>query len=105
MKIKEYIDRIPPQFRNRYVLVIVFFLIWMTFFDLSRFPRLYEKSKEREMLLEEKSDLEYKIKENYEILEKLEDSTYLDRFAREKYMMKKSNEDLFVIVDSTSVED
>lgn len=105
MKIKEYIDKIPTQFRNRYVLVSVFFLIWMTFFDLSRFPRLYQKSAEREELLEEKADLEQKIKDNYNTLELLEDSTYLDKFAREKYLMKKANEDLFVIVDSTKVED
>lgn len=105
MKIREYLDKIPPQFRNRYVLVTVFFLIWMTFFDLSRFPRLYEKSVEREILLEEKSDLEEKIEQNYKTLELLEDSTYLDKFAREKYLMKKKNEDLFVIVDSTKVED
>lgn len=105
MKIREYLDKIPPQFRNRYVLVTVFFLIWMTFFDLSRFPRLYEKSVEREILLEEKADLEEKIEQNYKTLELLEDSTYLDKFAREKYLMKKKNEDLFVIVDSTKVED
>lgn len=105
MKIREYLDKIPPQFRNRYVLVTVFFLIWMTFFDLSRFPRLYKKSVERETLLEEKADLEEKIEQNYKTLELLEDSTYLDKFAREKYLMKKKNEDLFVIVDSTKVED
>ena len=105
MKIKEYIDKIPPQFRNRYVLVTVFFFIWMTFFDLSRFPRLWEKSAERESLLEETADLEQKIKDNYQTLELLEDSIYLDKFAREKYMMKKAKEDLFVIVDSTRVED
>ena len=105
MKIKEYIDKIPPQFRNRYVLVTVFFFIWMTFFGLSRFPRLWRKSAERELLLEEKADLDQKIKDNYKKLELLQDSTYLYKFAREKYMMKKAKEDLFVIVDSTRVED
>jgi hypothetical protein len=32
----------------------------------------------------------------------LTDSSELERFAREKYMMKKDNEDLFLVTDTTA---
>jgi cell division protein DivIC len=30
------------------------------------------------------------------------DSAWLEKFAREKYLMKKDNEDLFLVVDTTA---
>lgn len=105
MNWKEWTSKIPKQLRNRYAIVVIVFLVWMTFFDIARFPVLAERGQEKKELLEQKEELELKIKENYRTLELLEDSAYLDKFAREQYLMKKPNEDLFVIIDSTKVED
>ncbi len=105
MKIKEWYDKIPNQFKSKYTLVALFFLIWMTFFDMARFSVLGKKTSEKERLRDIRDSLQSQIDKNYQTLELLEDSTYLDNFARDKYMMKREDEDLFVIVDSTKVEE
>ena len=38
-----------------------------------------------------------KIEKDKETIKKLEDSLELERFAREKYLMKKENEDIYII--------
>lgn len=40
---------------------------------------------------------EGKISKDKETIKKLEDSLELERFAREKYLMKKENEDIYII--------
>lgn len=104
MKVKEWYNNVPSQFKSKYSFVIIFFLVWMTFFDMARFSVLSEKSSQRDELLEKKERLEKQIEDNYIMLENLNDSVYLDHFARDKYMMKRKDEDLFVIIDSTSVD-
>lgn len=48
---------------------------------------------------EDKSYFEAEIKKNREELESLlSDDQKLERFAREKYLMKKDNEDIFIII-------
>lgn len=104
-KVVSWYQNLPEFVKNRYVLAMIAFVIWMTFFDMARFPVLYEKAKEKETLLEEKEEYSEKIRENYRLLEQLNDSVFLEQYAREKYLMKKADEDLFVIVDSTKVDE
>lgn len=104
-KAYHYYQNLPSYLKNRYFLAVVFFIIWMTFFDMARFPVLYEKAKERKALIEEQENYQQKINENYQLLESLKDSAFLEKYAREHYMMKKPDEDLFVIIDSTKVEE
>jgi cell division protein FtsB len=40
---------------------------------------------------------ESKISEDKATIKKLQDSLQLERFAREKYLMKKENEDIYII--------
>ena len=50
----------------------------------------------------EKEYYEEKIRHDREIIDKLKDDTdYLEKFAREKYLMKKKDEDLFIVVPPT----
>jgi cell division protein DivIC len=92
------LKRLHPLFRNFYFVTGICFLIWMTFLDendlITRFQmgmkvRSLEREKEfyLEKITEVKKDRE-ELMTNKELLEK---------YAREKYLMKKESEDVFVI--------
>jgi len=89
--------------RNKYLIASVAFLVWMLFFDRNDFASQYKYQSQLHQLKEEK---DFYIKETAVVTKDLEELTSnlsrLQKFAREKYLMKKDNEDIFVIVDSTS---
>ncbi|NQZ76185.1 MAG: septum formation initiator family protein [Ekhidna sp.] len=96
---KKLIERIPPFFRNFYFLSTIFFLVWLSFIDsndLFMQARLSSKKAElkstrafyEERILQVKND-QAALNSNPDLLEKM---------AREKYLMKKPNEDLFIVV-------
>jgi len=85
--------------RNKYVLTIVIFFVWMLFFDqnslvdrVSLFKGIKEMKNERERLINEINN----TREN--IYELQSSSENLEKFAREEYLMKKPHEDIFIII-------
>ena len=85
--------------RNKYFLTIVFLIVWVVFFDkndLISQRQLTNQLKELEAEKQYYSDEIAKSKKEIQELETNEAS--LEKFAREKYLMKKDNEDVFVIV-------
>ena len=92
-------QKIPPVFRNKYVLVITAFLVWLTFFDRNNFisqvklgRTLSEKRAQKEFYLNEIA------KDSISIHELMSDTVLLEKFGREKYLMKKDDEDIYLIV-------
>ena len=90
--------KLPPVFRNFYFLGIAFFVVWMLFFDsndwISRYrlsAKLRDLENEREYYLEKIEEVK---KDRNELMGNTET---LEKFAREKYLMKKETEDIFVI--------
>ncbi len=84
--------------RNKYILTVVIFVVWMLLFDSSNWidvVREYRKIKkfetEKEYYLEK---IENDRKRLYELRTNNEN---LEKFAREQYLMKKPDEDIFVI--------
>lgn len=91
---------IPPFVKNFYFVTGAFFLLWMAFIDSNDFIRQYSLNQKLENLKEEKAFYQKKIKEvKKERHELLKDQALLEKFAREKYFMKKPSEDLYVIVE------
>ncbi len=90
--------KLIPILKNKYLLAIVFFAVWLTFFD--RYD-LITQSEFRNELNDLRTERKYYLQEinkNNEIMNALKnDSIALEKFAREKYLMKKDNEDIFVI--------
>ncbi len=87
-------------FLNFYLIVGGFALIWMSFFDLNSLVGRYERSQRIGDLREDLSfyqEEKTSVQESRFILES--DAAELERFARERYRMKKPNETLFVIVE------
>ena len=93
------IDKIPPAFRNKYILTIIIFIIWLTLFDSNN---LISRYKELNQLHKLKKDREYfskRIEADRKKLHELKtDNDNLEKFAREQYRMKKSDEDLYIIM-------
>ena len=87
--------------KNKYTITIVFLLAWLLFFDRYDFITQYKTVKELKQLEEEKQYYLTEIAKNENDLKHLrEDPVYLERFAREKYLMKQANEDVFIILDN-----
>lgn len=80
--------------------ILLFFLIWILFFDEYNLFRIRKDSKKLQQFKEEKIYLEKKIKEDRLHLQKLQtDSQALERFAREEYLLKKENEEVYIIIE------
>jgi len=84
-------------FKNKYVTTLTIFLIWMLFFDndsiVHQFQRKYQIIKlNREIKYYSKELQETKIEEKA----LNQSNEYFEKFVREKYLLKKKNEDLFI---------
>src|SRR5215210_4938118 len=98
---------IPEKYRpyvfNRYVLTAIGFLVWLTFFDQHDFILQHSYKKKVHDLKNEKQYFTYQIEKNKKTMEELfTNNKNLERFAREKYYMKRDNEDVFVFVDENN---
>ncbi|MEX0315034.1 MAG: septum formation initiator family protein [Allomuricauda sp.] len=82
---------------NMYVLVLTIFVFWMAFFDTNSLLIHLELRNEIKKLEKQKEFLQGEIDKDKEVLEKLSDKGELEKFAREKYYMKKENEEIFLI--------
>lgn len=86
--------------RNKFVLTSVIFVLWMTFFDQNNLLERRKSTREFRQLSEEKEYYQKKIEEDRKRIRELKtNNDNLEKFAREQYLMKKDNEDIFVIVD------
>jgi len=94
--------RLLELLRNKYFLAIVAFAAWMLFFDRNDIISQYEYRVEVNKLQEEKDfyvDQTAMVKKDLKELDS--NLNTAEKFAREKYFMKKANEDVFVIVKET----
>ena len=96
-KVKEIAVRIYPYVRDKYIMTAAVFLIWMTFFDENNFISLIENRVKLAELNDEKEHYVQEIKKSAEDLKLLQnDKELLEKFARERYLMKKGNEEIFI---------
>ncbi|MDA7794109.1 septum formation initiator [Flavobacteriales bacterium] len=97
--LKEYYDRLPPILKNKFVLVTLALLIWVAFFDSNNWIKQARLQSEIDDLKEQK---EYYLKEiekdSIALFDLTNNTETQEKFAREKYLMKKENEDIIVII-------
>ena len=92
------LTHIPSWLKNKYFLVSVFFVIWMVFIDVKDIGSVFNRSAKLRELKKNESHLNKEISETYKELYLLKTSAEtIEKYAREKYMMKKDNEDLFIV--------
>ncbi len=98
MKPKEIIELIIPLLRNRYVLTFLAFLIWITFFDQNNLLERRELAGRIRELEQQKIHYQEEIENNKQRIEELQSNPEnLEKFAREQYLMKKPDEEIFVV--------
>ncbi len=87
--------------KNKYVIAILLFVVWMLFFDPKDWTTITERQEKLEELQKSETVLTDKIKSSRKELTLLKTSAEtIEKYAREKYKMKKDNEDLFIIEDT-----
>lgn len=85
---------------NFYVLATSFFLFWMIFIDSNNLINQFRLSKKLWDLEDQKEFyLKKKTQVKAEREELMSNPELLEKFAREKYFMKKQTEDIYVIVE------
>lgn len=90
--------RLRPIFRNFYAVTGISFLIWMTFLDSNDLITRFRMSSKLRSLENEKEFYQERIAEVEKDKQELTtNKELLEKFAREKYLMKKPKEDIFII--------
>ncbi len=97
------LKKILGYLRNKYITASVLFFVWICFFDrndlISEIKLVYKINK----LKTERSYYQKQTDAATQDLKELQTNpANLEKFAREKYLMKKDNEDVYVIVDQNS---
>ncbi|WP_315897470.1 FtsB family cell division protein [Dokdonia sp. Hel_I_53] len=79
------------------------FIVWMFFFDGSSWLLHRELNQEIKKLEGNRDYFQNEISTDKEQIEQLQDSAGLERFAREEYLMKKDNEEIYIIEYQDSI--
>ncbi len=94
--------KILPYIKNKYLLTLIGLAVWVIFFDKNVFKTQLELRQKVKQLEKERDYFSQEISViNNEIKELTTNPKTLEKFAREKYLMKRYNEDIFVIVEQT----
>jgi cell division protein FtsB len=91
---------------NKYTVLIFFFLVYVTFFDEHNLIKRFKNLNEIGKLNSELDIYQKKIQDDRdEIYKLLNDTEYLEKYAREKYFMRRPDEDVFIFRDSIQTEE
>lgn len=93
------LTHIPSFLKNKYLLTGVGFIVWILFFDNRDLITSHFREKGELLKLQaSKKYYEQQIANTRQELEQLKTNpALLEKYAREKYLMKRDNEDLFLI--------
>lgn len=89
---------------TKYIVTLCVFVVIVGFVDENSFMNRQERIEDIKRLQEEISILKKQYEEDTQKLESLKDYDHVVRLAREKYLMKRPNEDIFVIKTITPYE-
>lgn len=82
---------------NKYVWVLLFFIIWMLFLDnYSYFDHRF-LNKQIDELETNKEYYQEEIEKDEQSIKLLKNPNQIEKYAREKYYMKKDSEDIYII--------
>jgi cell division protein FtsB len=91
--------------KNKYLLTVIALSVWVIFFDKNDLSTQIDLKKQVKQLQEERNYYAHEIAGFTSDLRELNTNPKtLEKFAREKYMMKRDNEDIFIIVEETKDE-
>jgi cell division protein DivIC len=92
------LDLLPEWSKNKYLLASLLFAVWITFFDdRDLITNIRHQQELRQLNKSKKHYSELILQTKQELNQLKEDPYMLEKYAREKYRMKKKNEDLFIV--------
>ena len=81
----------------KYLVILIAFIFWMTFLDTNSLLIHAELNREIKKLKKRKDALTEEIVKDQGLINRLENLDSLEHYGREKYNLKKQNEDIFLI--------
>jgi cell division protein FtsB len=98
--VKRNWPRVWPWLKNKYVITIAVFAIWMLFFDQNNVVDQVKMSFEINQLEDDRAYYLQQIeKDSTRLHELTTDRENLEKYAREQFLMKKPNEEVFVVIE------
>lgn len=89
-----------PRMKNKYIITLLVFFTWMLFFDRNDLITRFKLKRQLSKLKTEKEFYLKEIKKVEQIQAQLFSSNEtLEKYAREKYLMKREDEEIFLIVE------
>ena len=82
---------------NKYVWVLLFFVVWMLFLDNYSYFDHQVLNNEIEELEDNAEYYKEEIKKDKEHIKQLKNPAEIEKYAREKYYMKKDSEDIYIV--------
>ncbi len=96
--------KLPKIFTNKYLITGITFAVWMLFFDKNDLSLQLKRVNELHKLQESEKVMDNQIADTKHELKLLKTNPEtLEKYAREKFMMKKDNEDLYIITFDSSL--
>lgn len=87
-----------------YVIICIVFAVWMLFFDANSYVIHRELNLEMNDLEDERDYYKKEIVKDKKAIKGLSTEEGLERLAREKYYMKRENEEIYIIEYEDSIE-
>ena len=89
--------------KNLFVIILVIFAVWMLFFDANSWLIHHELNTDIDDLENEKEYYKNEIEKDKKTIKELSTEEGIEKLAREKYHMKKENEDIYIIEYEDSI--
>jgi len=89
---------------NTYVWIFLLFIVWMIFFDTNSYFIHKELNDDIKKLEDNKELFSNETEKDKAFIKKMEDSMEMEKFAREKYYLKKDKEDIYIIEHQDSLK-
>ena len=91
---------------NRYVIVLAFFIVWMLFLDNTSYMEHRILNKQLNELEDNKKYYKEEIRKDSIDIKLLNNPDQIEKYAREKYYMKRDSEDIYIIdFEGDSIKD
>jgi len=104
-RIRNLYEKLPAPLRNKYLITFVVFLIWIFFIDTFDIITQVRMNNEFKQLKEQQEFYKAEIeKDSIKVYNLNNNPEEQERFARERFLMKKDNEDVFIVRDKKEDE-
>ena len=96
------LTHIPDWIRNKFFIAIAVFAAIIFFFDKNDLFTQMDRNRQLRDLLQSKQYYTDQIAAEQAVLDKMKTNpATLEKYAREKYLMKRDNEDLYIIPENS----